>query len=122
MPKRERKPAQAACAVAAAASSGVRAKAAPPKAAPLKPAGARWVKAHSGKRDAKGRLAPFGDAPAHFRPNLTPREMLVRGMHGGIYFNPLGGKPGILYPRKRFPQARAYPCCSLTPAVALPRP
>jgi hypothetical protein len=104
MPKRERKPAQAACAVAAAASSGVRAKAAPPK-----PAGARWVKAHSGKRDAKGRLAPFGDAPAHFRPNLTPREMLVRGMHGGIYFNPLGGKPGVLYPRKRFPQARAYP-------------
>jgi len=25
-------------------------------------------------------------------------------MHGGIYFNPLGGKPGILYPRGRYPK------------------
>ena len=25
-------------------------------------------------------------------------------MHGGIYFNPLGGKPGIKYPRARYPK------------------
>lgn len=25
-------------------------------------------------------------------------------MHGGIYFNPLGGKPGIRYPRNKFPK------------------
>lgn len=25
-------------------------------------------------------------------------------MHGGIYFNPLGGKPGVNYPRSRYPK------------------
>ena len=64
----------------------------------------RWVKPHTGARDARGALVRFPDAPAHFRPNLTPRQMLQAGMHGGIYFNPLGGKPGILYPRGRYPK------------------
>ncbi|KAL1520986.1 hypothetical protein AB1Y20_022544 [Prymnesium parvum] len=65
---------------------------------------ARFVTAHSGARDKDGRLKPFHDAPAAFRPNLTPQQMLEKGMHGGIYFNPLGGKPGILYPRSRYPK------------------
>lgn len=29
--------------------------------------------------------------------------MLLKGMHGGIYFNPKGGKPGLKYPRSRYP-------------------
>ncbi len=64
----------------------------------------RWVAAHSGRRDAKGRLAAFADAPPHFRPNLTPRQMLEKGMHGGIYFNPKGGKPGVRYPLATYPK------------------
>jgi len=63
----------------------------------------RWVKCHAGTRDARGHLTQFAGGPADFRPNLTPREMLLKGMHGGIYFNPKGGKPGILYPRGRHP-------------------
>ena len=59
---------------------------------------------HTGARDERGRLGAFKDAPSHFRPNLTPREMLQRGMHGGIYFNPLGGKPGVKYPRAKYPK------------------
>jgi hypothetical protein len=73
------------------------------KASPPAPAGVRWVKAHSGQRDPRGRLKPFPSAPAHFRPNLTPRQMLAKGMHGGIYFNPKGGKPGVKYPRSKYP-------------------
>ena len=53
-------------------------------------------------RDARGRLKFAGHA--EFRPNLTPRDMLTRGMHGGIYFHPKGGKPGVLYPRDKFPE------------------
>ena len=64
----------------------------------------RWVAAHSGARDVKGRLVAFPNAPAHFRPNLTPRQMLEKGMHGGIYFNPKGGKPGVKYPRAKYPK------------------
>ena len=68
-------------------------------------AGAKWVSCHSGvKEKATGRLAPFVDAPSWFRPSLTPREMLLKGMHGGIYFNPKGGKPGIKYPRSKYPK------------------
>ena len=63
-----------------------------------------WVAAHSGARDVKGRLVAFPNAPAHFRPNLTPRQMLEKGMHGGIYFNPKGGKPGVKYPRAKYPK------------------
>jgi hypothetical protein len=62
-----------------------------------------FVKPHTGARDAKGALVAFANAPAHFRPNLTPRQMLEQGMHGGIYFNPKGGKPGVLYPRHKYP-------------------
>lgn len=31
-----------------------------------------------------------------FRPNLTPAECIRAGVFGGIYFNPIGGKAGIL--------------------------
>ena len=62
------------------------------------------VSCHGGKKDATGRLQPFKDAPSWFRPSLTPREMLQKGMHGGIYFNPKGGKPGVKYPRAKFPK------------------
>ena len=79
------------------------AEAAEPKMPPP-PANARWVAPHSGAKDEKGRLKPFKDGPAHFRPTLTPREMLLKGMHGGIYFNPLGGKPGVKYPRSKYPK------------------
>ena len=59
---------------------------------PMALSAARMVACHPGTRDARGRLTPFANAPADFRPNLTPRDMLLRGMHGGIYFNPKGGK------------------------------
>lgn len=64
----------------------------------------RQVSEHSGKKDDNGHLIPFADAPRWFRPKLTPAEMLKAGMVGGCYFNPKGGKPGILYPRKKYPQ------------------
>jgi len=73
------------------------------KPSPAAPTGESWGKPHNGQRDSRGRLAQFPSAPAHFRPNLTPHCMLLLGMHGGIYFNPKGGKPGLKYPRSRFP-------------------
>ena len=60
------------------------------------------VTCHDGKKTEAGRLK-FKEAPAWFCPALTPREMLQRGMHGGIYFNPKGGKPGVKYPRSKYP-------------------
>jgi hypothetical protein len=44
----------------------------------------------------------------HFRPNLSPKECIQAGIFGGIYFNPRGGRPGILSPsvnisHKEFP-------------------
>ena len=36
----------------------------------------------------------FADAP-NFRPTLTPSECIRKGIFGGCYFNPRGGKPGI---------------------------
>ena len=33
---------------------------------------------------------------------LVP-HLCVRGMHGGISFNPKGCKPGVKYPRSKFP-------------------
>ena len=45
-----------------------------------------------------GAAVAFGEGEglvATFRPNLTPRECLERGIFGGCYFNPRGGKPGI---------------------------
>lgn len=44
-----------------------------------------------------------------FSPNLTPKECIQSGIFGGIYFNPKGGRPGILGPsvkitHKEFPE------------------
>ena len=74
------------------------------KAAPAKPGGLMQVSCHTGAKDDNGRLKAFKDAPSWFRPTLAPREMLLKGMHGGIYFNPKGGKPGVKYPRSKFPK------------------
>ena len=52
-----------------------------------------WVAAHDGSKDGEGRLV-FPDAP-DFCPTLTPAECIRRGIFGGCYFNPRGGKPGI---------------------------
>lgn len=35
----------------------------------------------------------FADHP-EFRPNLTPEQCIRAGIFGGVYFNPIGGKPG----------------------------
>ena len=51
-----------------------------------------WVDAHDGARNG-GRLI-FVDAP-QFRPTLTPADCIRRGIFGGCYFNPEGGKAGI---------------------------
>ena len=59
-------------------------------------------------RTADGRLR-FKNAPADFTPVLTPRAVIQSGSFGGIYFNPIGGKPGIKGPcaidPKEFPTA-----------------
>jgi len=52
-----------------------------------------WVEAHDGVKDAEGKLC-FTDAPL-FCPTLTPAECIRKGIFGGCYFNPKGGKPGI---------------------------
>ncbi|CAK0783705.1 hypothetical protein CVIRNUC_006904 [Coccomyxa viridis] len=49
------------------------------------------------KRDARGRLV-FKDFPK-FRPTLRPKDVIQAGSLGGIYFNPKGGRPGILSPK-----------------------
>lgn len=49
-----------------------------------------------GTRDELGRLV-FDDAP-DFRPTLTPKQVIQAGSFGGIYFNPIGGRPGIISP------------------------
>ncbi|KAL3159314.1 hypothetical protein ABBQ32_011267 [Trebouxia sp. C0010 RCD-2024] len=51
----------------------------------------------SGSRDERGRLV-FDDAP-DFRPTMTPKEVIQAGSFGGIYFNPRGGRPGIISPQ-----------------------
>mgnify|MGYP001269388462 CR=1 FL=1 len=70
---------------------------------PSEPTGTKYVPCHSGELGPDSKLVRFKDAPAHFRPVLTPRQMLLAGMHGGIYFNPKGGKPGVKYPRNKYP-------------------
>jgi hypothetical protein len=49
-----------------------------------------------GERDELGRLV-FADSP-EFRPSMTPAEVIQAGSFGGIYFNPIGGRPGIISP------------------------
>lgn len=44
-----------------------------------------------------------------FRPNMSPKQCIQSGIFGGIYFNPKGGRPGILgdsvdIDYKEFPQ------------------
>jgi len=81
------------------------------------PTGTKHVPCHSGALGPDGKLLRFKDAPAHFRPGLTPRQMLLAGMHGGIYFNPKGGsaqpQPLAATPHSAPP----YP----SPALADPR-
>ena len=84
---------------------------------PSEPTGTKYVPCHSGELGPDGKLVRFKDAPAHFRPVLTPRQMLLAGMHGGIYFNPKGGSaqpprpaPGVLpVPRSPSPDTRDSP-------------
>lgn len=45
-------------------------------------------------RDKAGRLV-FKDRP-DFGPRLTPAQVIRAGSFGGIYFNPFGGKKGII--------------------------
>jgi hypothetical protein len=52
------------------------------------------VAAHDGTKGADGELV-FVDAPPEFRPSLTPAECIQKGIFGGCYFNPRGGKEGI---------------------------
>lgn len=99
MSKRERKPAPMRTEVAPAASSCGGSN----PQAPAAPTSSRQVACHSGEVGPDGKLVKFKDAPAHFRPSLTPHQMLAKGMHGGIYFNPKGGKPGVKYPRSKYP-------------------
>ncbi|KAK9805683.1 hypothetical protein WJX72_011787 [[Myrmecia] bisecta] len=49
-----------------------------------------------GTRDNFHRLV-FADHP-EFRPTMTPKQVVQAGSFGGIYFNPKGGRPGILSP------------------------
>lgn len=52
----------------------------------------------------------FSDYP-QFAPNLTPLQMIRAGVFGGCYFNPRGGRPGIISPKgidinyKEFPSS-----------------
>lgn len=49
------------------------------------------------KRNARGQLV-FADHP-EFTPRLTPAQVIRAGSFGGCYFNPCGGRPGILNPK-----------------------
>ena len=51
------------------------------------------VEAHAGNKGADGKLH-FPDAP-DFCPALTPAECVKKGIFGGCYFHPRGGKQGI---------------------------
>ena len=75
---------------------------------PSEPTGTKYVPCHSGELGPDGKLVRFKDAPAHFRPVLTPRQMLLAGMHGGIYFNPKGGSAQPQRPCTSVPPASAH--------------
>ena len=51
------------------------------------------VDPHDGAKSDDGKLC-FADAP-DFQPSLTPAECIRKGIFGGCYFNPSGGKAGI---------------------------
>ena len=51
------------------------------------------VAAHDGSKGPDGKLH-FADAP-DFLPALTPAECIAKGIFGGCYFHPRGGKPGV---------------------------
>jgi hypothetical protein len=79
----------------AAAKAGATTKAAKPRPVPacVSPHTAPLpVRARCG-RLRFGDLAP--DLAKAFRPRLTPEQVIRAGSFGGIYFNPVGGKPGI---------------------------
>eukprot|EP00316_Scyphosphaera_apsteinii_P002278 CAMPEP_0119321482 /NCGR_PEP_ID=MMETSP1333-20130426/55531_1 /TAXON_ID=418940 /ORGANISM="Scyphosphaera apsteinii, Strain RCC1455" /LENGTH=304 /DNA_ID=CAMNT_0007328463 /DNA_START=9 /DNA_END=923 /DNA_ORIENTATION=+ len=57
--------------------------------------GPYYVDPHHGNKDADGKLF-FIDMP-HFCPSLTPVECIQKGIFGGCYFNPRGGRPGIFW-------------------------
>lgn len=84
---------------------------------PSEPTGTKYVPCHSGELGPDGKLVRFKDAPAHFRPVLTPRQMLLAGMHGGIYFNPKGGSA---QPPRPAATPQPAPACR-PPALTEPR-
>lgn len=49
------------------------------------------------RRNAQGQLV-FADHP-EFTPRLTPAQVIRAGSLGGCYFNPRGGRPGIISPQ-----------------------
>ena len=81
------------------------------------PTGTKHVPCHSGALGPDGKLVRFKDAPAHFRPGLTPHQMLLAGMHGGIYFNPKGGSAQPQPLASTLHSAPPYP----SPALSDPR-
>jgi hypothetical protein len=48
---------------------------------------------NDGAKDPQGKLC-FADVP-DFRPSFSPAECIRKGIFGGCYFNPKGGKAGI---------------------------
>lgn len=40
-------------------------------------------------------MKTFKDYPS-FKPDLSPKDCIKSGIFGGVYFNPVGGSPGIL--------------------------
>ena len=95
---------RAASGAAAAGSEPLKAKAGASKKRKASDAAATATTAKSSlpeepktpKRDSAGRLV-FADHPT-FRPRFTPKQMIEAGVFGGCYFNPRGGKKGILGP------------------------
>lgn len=66
------------------------------------------VAAHDGSKSADGKLH-FAGAP-DFLPSLTPGDCIRKGIFGGCYFNPQGGKAGVFgrevaVSHTEFPQA-----------------
>jgi hypothetical protein len=78
--------------------------------------------AHDGSKGEDGKLH-FDDAPAEFCPSLTPAECLRKGIFGGCYFHPRGGKAGI-FGREVAIDHREFPVAwfdGLSPSLYLSR-